>query len=118
MHSLAWFQGSDKKVFRAFHLTLLNGGGRVDMLRTDFGAVTDKRAGPDPVLAVQLGHTFFFAVVAAVFVIAVRQGNGGRADKLRVQAKLWTGGVAQAAVDAAGELMVFRHLRGRLGFGP
>jgi hypothetical protein len=42
MHSLAWFQGSDKKVFRAFHFTLLNCGGRVDMLRTDFGAITHK----------------------------------------------------------------------------
>ena len=118
MHSLAWFQGSDKKVFRAFHFTLLNRGRRVDVLRTHFGAVANEGTGPDAILAVKLRHAFFFTVVAAVFVIAVRQGNGGRADKLRVQAKLWTGGIAQAAVDAAGELMVFRHLRRRLVVWP
>ncbi len=118
MHSLAWFQGSDKKVFRAFHFTLLNSGGRVDVLRTNFGAVTHKGTAPHAVLAVKLRHTFFFTVVAAVLVIAVRQGNGGRADELLVQAKLWTGCVAQAAVDAAGELMVFCHLRRVWVFGP
>ena len=31
MHSLAWFQGSNKKVFRTFYFTLLDRGGRIDV---------------------------------------------------------------------------------------
>ena len=50
--------------------------------------------------------------------LGVGQRDRRRADKFRVQAELWTGGIAQAAVDAAGELMVFRHLCRRLGIWP
>ncbi|MNP24310.1 hypothetical protein D3C76_1170620 [compost metagenome] len=41
----------------------------------------------------------------------MRQGNGGRADKLGIQAKLRAGGIAQTTVDAAGELVILGHLR-------
>lgn len=110
MRSLAWFQGGDKKVFRAFHLALLDRGRRVDVLRTHFRAVANESTGPDAILAVKLRHAFLFTVVAAVFVIAVGEGDRRRADKFRVQAELRAGGIAQPAVDAAGKLMVFRHL--------
>ena len=75
MHSLAWFQGGEKKVFRAFHLALLDRGRRVDVLRTHFRAVANESTGPDAILAVKLRHAFLFTVVAAVFVIAVGEGD-------------------------------------------
>ena len=85
------------------------------MFRADFGAVAHESTGPDAVRAVQLSHTLLLAVVAAIFVIAMRQRNCSRSNELRVQAELRTRGVTQTAVDATGELMIFRHLRRSLG---
>lgn len=111
LHSLAWFQGRDKKVFRTFYFALLNGRSRIDVFRADFGAVAHESTAPYAVLAVQLRHTLLLTVVAAIFVITMRQRNGSRTDELWVQAKLRARGVAQTTVDATGELVILRHLR-------
>lgn len=84
------------------------------MLRADLRAITHKGAGPDAILAIQLCHTLFFAFVAIIEIVAMRQRNGRRADKLGVKAKLRAGGIAEPTVDTAGELVVTRHLGWRL----
>nr|AMP56013.1 hypothetical protein [uncultured bacterium] len=93
LHSLAWFQGRDKKVFRTFYFALLNGRSRIDVFRADFGAIAHESTAPYAVLAVQLRHTLLLTVVAAIFVITMRQRNGSRTDELWVQAKLRARGV-------------------------
>lgn len=118
LHSLAWFQGGDKKVFRAFHFTLLNGRSRIDMFWTDFGAVAHESTGPYAVRTVQLRHTLLLTVIAAIFVIAMRQRNRSRSDKFRIQTELRARGVAQTTVDATGELVILRHLRRGLDIRP
>ncbi len=74
-----------------------------DVLRADFGAIAHESTAPYAVLAVQLRHTLLLTVVAAIFVITMRQRNGSRTDELWVQAKLRARGVAQTTVDATGE---------------
>src|SRR5699024_10125212 len=77
----------------------------------DFGAIAHESTAPYAVLAVQLRHTLLLTVVAAIFVITMRQRNGSRTDELWVQAKLRARGVAQTTVDATGELVILCHLR-------
>src|SRR6266487_1152150 len=99
---------------RRIELVTLDRAGRVDMLRTHLRALPHERAAPDALVLREdlepLGRT----LVAPIEVVALREGNGGRTDELRIQAVDGAGGIAQHAVDAHAVLLVLLQFPRRL----
>src|SRR5271166_6036982 len=111
-------QESQEEVERAVRLVLIDGVGRVDVLRTDFRADADGRAGPYAVFAMDRVEALLLAAVARVAGVRLKERHGARADEVRVLAELRAGRIAQHAVDAVAEGLVRGELRGGLEIGP
>ncbi len=110
LHSLAWFQGRDKKVFRTFYFAPAEWPQPDRRVSGRLRSSSPRKYSPYAVLAVQLRHTLLLTVVAAIFVITMRQRNGSRTDEL---CSGQTAGTRRSTftVDATGELVILRHLR-------
>src|SRR5206468_3049641 len=88
---------------RRLQLVPLNGSGRIDMLRTDLGAFADERTAPDAIVLGEDLHPLCRSLVAAVQIVALREGDGGRANEVWIEAIYGARGVAEHAVDAHAE---------------
>src|SRR5215208_2195675 len=104
-------------------LHLLDGVRRLDPLGANLRAIEDRMAAPDAVLVADDAQALAGRVVAGVADEAVGLRERGGADVVLVRAEDGAGGVAEAALDAAGELLQVEHrlvgddeflLRGRL----
>src|SRR5262245_19839768 len=97
-----------------FDLVLLDGARRVDVLRTDPRAFAVERATPDAFVLRKDVQALFGALVAGIFIVALRQGDGRRADEMLIQPDDRARGVAAEAIDAHAELLVALQLLRRL----
>ena len=88
------------------------------MFGAHFGALADERAAPDAFVLGKHLHALGRALVAVVEVVPLRQRDRRRADELRIEAVYRTRRVAQHAVDAHAELLVFLELLGCLEVLP
>src|SRR5215510_2780209 len=98
----------------ACELVTLDGAGRIDMLRTDLRALADERAPPDALVLRQHFHALRSALIPVVEVVPLSKGDGGGADEFRIEPVHRTRRIAQHAVDAHTELLVFVKLLRRL----
>ena len=104
-------------MFGGLDLALVDRSGRVNVLGAYLRAEAHEGTAPDTIVAVELRHALAFALVPAVQVVTVRQGQRRRPQKLRVQTKLRARRIAQATVDAIGKLPIARQLFRRLCVG-
>src|SRR5262252_841707 len=93
-----------------FDLVLLDGARRVDIFRTDTRAFAVERAAPDAFMLRKDVQAFFGALVAGIFVVALRQRDGRGADEMLIQPDDRARGVAAKAIDAHAELLVALQL--------
>src|SRR5262245_47482973 len=97
-----------------FYLVLLNGSGRVDILRTCLGAFTDEGAAPDSLVLREDVETLISSLVSRILVIALCESHGRRSDEMLIQPVDRTGGITDHTVDAHAELLVALQLLWRL----
>src|SRR5262245_26761652 len=105
-----WHEEGLHPVERGAQLVALDGPGRIDVLRTDPGALPHEGTTPDPGVVGEDLHPLRGSLVARIQVVALGEGDGGRSDELRVQAVDRAGRVAQHAVDAHAERLVLVQL--------
>src|SRR5437870_5259811 len=102
-----------KPAFGGVDLRALDGRGGIYVLGTHDTALSDKGAVPDAIVVAE-DRALLFALIARVHVIAVAEGDGGRAQKVRLEPVNRAGRVAEHAVDALRELVERLELRRRL----
>src|SRR5450432_586818 len=106
-----------EEIKRAVGLVLIDGVGWVDLFWTDLGADANRGAGPYPVFPVDPVQPELLSAIARVTIISLQHGHCARADEIGIGSELWTGGVAQHAIDAVAEGFIRSHLRGCLQIG-
>src|SRR5262249_53119219 len=69
---------------RRFQFVLLNGPGGIDLLGTDLRAFADESASPYSFVLRENIEPFFRALIARIHVVALRESDCCRPDKMRV----------------------------------
>src|SRR6266478_298023 len=91
---------------RSLKFVLLDGAGRVNMLRANPRTFTNERASPDALRMRQQAQPFLRTLIAVIQVVALRERNCSGPHECRLQSHHRTSRIAQRAIDAHAELLV------------